>query len=37
MKACGITTVAIESTGVYWVQLYMRLEEDGFEILLINP
>ena len=32
LKACGITTVAMESTGVYRVQLYMRLEEDGFEV-----
>jgi transposase len=36
LKACGITTVAMESTGVYWVQLYMRLEEDGFDVLLVN-
>jgi transposase len=36
LKTCGITTVAMESTGIYWVQLYMRLEEDGFEVLLVN-
>ena len=36
LKACSITTVAMESTGVYWVQLYMILEEDGFEVLLVN-
>jgi transposase len=36
LKTCGITTVAMESTGVYWVQLYMRLEEDGFDVLLVN-
>jgi transposase len=36
LKACDITTVAMESTGVYRVQLYMRLEEDGFEVLLVN-
>jgi len=36
LKACGITTVAMESTGVYWVQLYMILEEDGFDVLLVN-
>ena len=36
LKACGITTVAMESTGVYWVQLYMILEADGFDVLLVN-
>jgi transposase len=36
LKACGITTVAMESTGVYWVQLFMILEEDGFDVLLVN-
>jgi len=36
LQACGITTVAMESTGVYWVQLYMILEEAGFDVLLVN-
>jgi len=36
LKACGITTVAMESTGVYCVQLYMILEEAGFDVLLVN-
>jgi hypothetical protein len=36
LKSCGITTVAMESTGVYWVQLYLLLENDGFEVLLVN-
>jgi transposase len=36
LKTCGITTVAMESTGVYWVQLYMILEADGFDVLLVN-
>ena len=36
LKACGVTTVAMESTGVYWVQLFMILEEDGFDVLLVN-
>lgn len=36
LKGCGITTVAMESTGVYWVQLYMILEDDGFDVLLVN-
>ena len=33
LKACGIDTVAMESTGVYWVPLYERLVADGFDVL----
>ena len=36
LKACGITTVAMESTGVYWVQLFMTLQGDGFDVLMVN-
>ena len=36
LKDCGITTVAMESTGVYWVSLYQKLEEAGFEVLLVD-
>ena len=36
LKACGITTVAMESTGSYWVCLYFFLEEKGFDVLLAN-
>jgi DNA-binding protein YbaB len=36
LKACNIDTIAMESTGVYWVQLYMRLVADGFDVLLGN-
>lgn len=32
----GITTVAMESTGVYWVVLYAVLEEAGIEVYLVN-
>lgn len=32
----GITTVAMESTGVYWVILYAVLEEAGIEVFLVN-
>ncbi len=35
-KDCGITTVAMESTGVYCVSLYQKLEEAGFEVLLVD-
>lgn len=31
-----ITTVAIESTGVYWLNLYLMLEEAGIEPYLVN-
>ena len=31
-----VKTVAIESTGVYWIPLYEILEERGFEVLLVN-
>ena len=34
LEECGIDTVAMESTGVYWVPLYENLEERGFEIEL---
>jgi len=36
LDACGIETVAMESTGVYWIPLYEILEERGFEVLLVN-
>jgi transposase len=36
LKACGVTTVAMESTGVYWVPLHEVLEERGFTVLLVN-
>lgn len=32
----GITTVAIESTGIYWINLYLMLEEAGIEPYLVN-
>jgi transposase len=31
---CGIRTVAMESTGVYWIPLFQILEERGFEVCL---
>src|SRR5262249_15926084 len=34
LQQCGVTTVAMESTGVYWVPLYELLETRGFEVLL---
>jgi len=32
-----VTTVAMESTGVYWIPLYELLEAQGFEALLVDP
>ena len=36
LEECGVDTVAMESTGVYWIPLYDILEERGFEVLLVN-
>ena len=36
LVSLGITTVAMESTGVYWVVLYAVLEEAGIEVFLVN-
>jgi len=36
LKAHGIRSVAMQSTGVYWIPLYDVLEEEGFEVFLIN-
>ena len=33
---CGIKTVAMESTGVYWIPAYEVLEQRGFEVVLVN-
>ncbi|MEZ4714319.1 MAG: IS110 family transposase [Caldilineaceae bacterium] len=33
---CGVTTVAMESTGVYWVPIYEILEAQGIETCLVN-
>lgn len=36
LKACGVTTVAMESTGVYWIPVFQILETQGFEVRLVN-
>jgi len=36
LKNCGVKTVALQSTGVYWIPLYDILEERGFEVYLVN-
>jgi transposase len=37
LTTCGIDTVVMESTGVYWYTLMEVLEERGFEVLLVDP
>src|SRR5262245_9739834 len=32
-----VNTVAMESTGIYWIALYELLESEGFEVLLVDP
>jgi transposase len=36
LKACKIKTVAMESTGVYWIPFFQILEARGFKVLLVN-
>lgn len=36
LDACAVDTVAMESTGVYWIPLYELLESRGFTVLLVN-
>jgi transposase len=37
LKACGVDTVAMESTGVYWIPLYEILDRRGFKLYLVSP
>lgn len=34
--ACGVTSVAMESTGVYWIPAFEVLEARGFDVILVN-
>jgi transposase len=34
---CGVTTVAMESTGVYWIPVYDMVEQHGVRPCLVNP
>lgn len=36
LVACGITTVALESTGIYWLPIYEMLESCGLTVCLVN-
>lgn len=37
LERCGIDTVAMESTGVYWIPVFELLVERGFEVKLVEP
>jgi transposase len=37
LRAHGVTTVAMESTGVYWIPVCDLLEKHGLEVFLVNP
>ena len=37
LTECGVETVVMESTGVYWIPLFGVLEERGFEVMLVDP
>jgi transposase len=36
LKSYGVKTVAVESTGFYWQQLFTMLQDYGFEAILVN-
>ena len=36
LKECKIKTIAMESTGVYWIPVFQILEKSGFEVKLVN-
>jgi transposase len=37
LKDCGVKTIAMESTGVYWIPLFELLASLGFEVILVDP
>jgi transposase len=37
LKKCGVKTIALESTGIYWIPLFELLESEGFEVFLVEP
>ncbi len=36
LRVCGITSVAMESTGVFWIPLFQILEDRGIRVCLVN-
>jgi transposase len=37
LLTCGVTTIAMEATGVYWIALFELLERRGFQVILVDP
>jgi transposase len=37
LRQAQVDTVALESTGVYWIALYDLLQSEGFQVLLVDP
>jgi len=37
LQQAGVTDVAMEATGVYWMSLYEVLEQHGITVTLVNP
>lgn len=35
-RSCGVTSIAMESTAVYWIPAFEVLEQHGFEVILVN-
>lgn len=36
LGGCGVNTVAMEATGIYWIPIYEMLAEQDFEVYLVN-
>ena len=36
LLGCDVKTAAMESTGVYWIPLFQKLEAAGLEVILVN-
>lgn len=36
LKECGVTSVAMEATGVYWIPVFQILEQRGLAVILVN-
>jgi len=37
LHQCKIDTIAMESTGVYWIPVFEILDSQGFDVRLVNP
>jgi transposase len=37
LGTCGVSTIAMEATGVYWIALFELLERRGFQVILVDP